>query len=495
MLRAFRNFLRLVGIALILKRYGVLAFWRGEWTADKGRRLSQALHALGPTFIKLGQALSTRADLIGQEAALALANLQDRLPPFSPDAARAIIEEQLGKPVEALFASFEREPTAAASIAQVHFATLLKDGSEVAVKILRPGIEKAFARDLELFYWLADLAQRFKPEWKRFRLPEVAATFDEMFTLELDLRFEAAAATKLRENLKNDRGFYVPKVHWETTAHRVLTTERIRGIPIGDVAALKATGHDTAKIIDIAAISIFKQVFRDGFFHADLHPGNLFVLPSGDIAVVDFGIMGRLDRQTRIYLAQIMHGFITEDYETLAKVHFDAGLVPAHKSVENFTLALMALAKPIIGHNLSEVSVGRLLGQLFTTAEAFDMEVQPHLLLLQKNMVITEGVGRMLNPNVNMWVVAQPLIEDWMRENFGAKARIKDHAKETVALLRTLPDLLRQAELALVKVNSGGLRLHPETESSMQATRSRIHRNWLIFAWAALVVAVVVYFK
>ena len=396
--------------------------------------------------------------------------------------------------MDVLFASFEDKPAAAASIAQVHFATL-HDGREVAVKVLRPGIHKAFARDIDLFYWLADLAERFRPEWRRFRLPEVTHTFEEMVRFELDLRFEAAAATELRENLKNDTGFYVPKVYWDLTAHQVLTIERIRGIPIGDVAAIRAAGHDTTKIIDIAAVSIFKQVFRDGFFHADLHPGNLFVLPNGDIAAVDFGIMGRLDKQTRIYLAQIMHGFMTEDYHNLAKVHFDAGLVPAHKSMDNFTLALMAITKPIIGRKLNEISVARLLGQLFTTAEAFEMEVQPHLLLLQKNMMITEGVGRMLNPSVNMWQVAQPLIEEWVTENFGARARIKDHAQETLALARTLPSLLRQAERALERVNSGGIRLHPDTESSMQNARRRVHRDWLIFAWAALAVAALAYFK
>jgi ubiquinone biosynthesis protein len=494
MFRAVRNFSSLLRITLILRRHGVLFFWRGEATKEKGERLSRALHELGPTFIKLGQALSTRADLVGHEVSMALAELQDRLPPFPSSKAREIIAAQLGRPVEELFATFEDTPAAAASIAQVHFATL-HTGDEVAVKILRPDIGKAFARDIELFYWLADLAQRFKPEWKRFRLPEVAHMFEEMVRFELDLRFEAAAATQLRENLKSDTGFYVPKVYWDTTAHQVMTLERIRGIPIGDVAALRAAGHDTAKLIDIAAVSVFKQVFRDGFFHADLHPGNLFVLPSGDIAAVDFGIMGRLDKQTRIYLAQIMHGFLSEDYHALAKVHFDAGLVPAHKSVDNFTLALMALNKPIAGRKLSDISVGRLLGQLFTTAEAFDMEVQPHLLLLQKNMVITEGVGRMLNPDVNMWLVAQPLIEAWVRENFGARARIQDHAQEAIALAKTLPSLLRQAEAALERVNSGGLKLHPDTQSSMQNARSSVHRDWLIFAWVALVVAAFIYLR
>lgn len=492
MFRAIRNFSHLILITLILKRHGVLFFWRGDDSADKGRRLARALHQLGPTFIKLGQALSTRADLVGQEVALELAQLQDRLPPFPTPVARAIIAAQIGRPVEDIFASFENKPAAAASIAQVHFATL-KDGKEVAVKILRPNIAKAFARDLELVYWLTDLAQQFKPEWQRFRLQEVARTFEEMIKFELDLRLEAAAATELRQNMKNDIGFYVPVVYWDYTAHDVLTLERIHGIPMGDVNALKAAGHDTARLVDLAALGLFKQVFRDGFFHADLHPGNLFVLPSGDLAAVDFGIMGRLDKQTRMYLAQILHDFLAEDYKNLAKVHLDAGLVPPGTSLDNFSLAVMAIAKPIIGRKLSEISVARLLGQLFTTAEAFNMEIQPHLLLLQKNMMIAEGVGRMLNPDVNMWKVAQPMIEEWVGSNFGIKARIRDQAKETLALLSTLPILVREAEAALSRVTSGGIKLHPETESSMQAARSRIHRDWLIFAWGALVVFALAY--
>jgi ubiquinone biosynthesis protein len=494
MFRNIRNFSRLIRIAVILRRHNVLFFWRGEATADKGRRLAHALHQLGPTFIKLGQALSTRADLVGQEVALELAELQDRLPPFASGTARAVIAAQLGRPVDAIFGSFENQPAAAASIAQVHFARL-KDGREVAVKILRPGIHKAFARDLDLVYWLTEVAQRFRPEWTRLRLPEVARTFEQMIKFELDLRLEAAAATQLKQNLKNDTGFYVPLVYWDFTAHEVLTTERIRGIPIGDVEALKAAGHDPARLVDMAALGLFRQVFRDGFFHADLHPGNLFVLPAGDIAAVDFGIMGRLDKQTRIYLAQILHDFLAEDYHNLAKLHLSAGLVPLGTSQGDFALAVMAIAKPIIGRRLSEISVARLLGQLFTTAEAFDMEVQPHLLLLQKNMMIAEGVGRMLNPDVNMWQVAQPMIEEWMKENLGPRARIKDGARETVALMRTLPALLRQAESVLSRVNGGGIKLHPETEASMQATRRRIHRNWLIFAWAALIVFTLIHVK
>ncbi|MEI6731026.1 MAG: AarF/UbiB family protein, partial [Pseudomonadota bacterium] len=275
------------------------------------------------------------------------------------------------------------------------------------------------------------------------------------------------------------------------TSQRVLTTERIYGIQISDVAAIKAAGHDTLKLVNQAAISFFKQVFRDGFFHADMHPGNMFVLANGDIAVVDFGIMGRIDYKSRIYLAKILHGFLTEDYYNLAKVHFEAGFVPPHKSVENFALALMALSKPILGRNLSEISVARLLGQLFSTAETFEMQAQPHLLLLQKNMMLTEGVGRMLAPEVNMWQVVEPLISDWAKKNFGIKAKIKENAEDGLSLIATLPSIIRKTEAALSRISEGGVKLHSETLATMrqQRMRSKDHLLWfglgIFFAWAA----------
>jgi ubiquinone biosynthesis protein len=492
MLRTFRNSATLVRIALILARHDVLFFWRDDDSKDKGKRLARALEEMGPTFVKLGQTLSTRSDLIGQNMARDLSGLQDKIPAFPGGDARNIVVEQLGKPILTLFASFDNQAVAAASIAQVHFATL-HDGREVAVKILRPHIRDAFARDIELFYWLADIATYFRRDWRRFKLPQVVQMFEEMVRFELDLRFEAAAAVELKKNLQNDTGIYVPEVHWELTSEKVLTLERIRGIPISDVASIIAEGHDPVKLVDIAAISFFQQVFRDGYFHADMHPGNMFVLPNGNIAVVDFGIMGRLDKKTRIYLAQILHGFLTEDYYNLSQVHFDAGYVPAHKSVDAFALALMAITKPILGRKLNEISVARLLGQLFTTAETFEMEVQPHLLLLQKNMMISEGVGRMLNPEVNMWQVAEPLISAWAKENLGPRARIKEHAEETIHLIRTLPALLRKTESALSRVTDGGIKLHPETVAAMQEEKRSFHREWLWFCWVALAVFALAY--
>lgn len=487
MLRSVKNTLRLLIIALVMLRHNAIFFWRGEPTYEKGQRLARALEQLGPTFVKLGQLMSTRADLIGQDVALALADLQDKVPAFPTKSVYKIIEEQLGKPVSELFASFEDKAAAAASIAQVHFA-VLPTGAPVAVKVLRPHIEEAFARDVALFYWLGGLIEWWYPELRRFKFAEVTKTFEEMIRFELDLRFEAGAAVELRENLKSDHGFYIPQVHWGHTSGRVLTLERVTGIPINDVAAIRAANHDPAKLVDIIAISFFEQVFRDGFFHADMHPGNMFVLPNGQIALVDFGIMGRIDKKSRVYLAQILHGFLTEDYYNLAKVHFDAGFVPAHKSVESFALAMMAVAKPILGHSLNEISVARLLGQLFTTAETFEMEAQPQLLLLQKNMMLVEGVGRMLNPQVNMWKVVKPLSEAWAEKNLGVRSKIKEHWGEGVALMRTLPSLITRAETVLARVNDGGgLKEH------LASQRQKFHNEWLVFAWSALIVFALAY--
>ncbi|MEI7669193.1 MAG: AarF/UbiB family protein, partial [Pseudomonadota bacterium] len=334
-------------------------------------------------------------------------------------------------------------------------------------------------------YWL--------PSLRRFKLAEVTSEFEEMIKFELDLRFEAASAVQLKKNLRDDSGFYVPEIYWNYTSQKILTLERIDGIAISDLEAIKKAGHNPARIVDEAAIGFFTQVFRDGFFHADMHPGNMFILPDGRIAIIDFGIMGMLDLKSRLYLAQILNYALKEDYYNLAKVHFDAGFVPPHKSVEKFALAMMAIMKPIVGRNLGDISVANLLGQLFTTAKAFEMESQPHLLLLQKNMMLTEGVGRMLNPDVNMWQVVEPLIEDWAKQNFGVKAQIKEKAKQTFNIFKTLPDIITQAESALERVNDGGFKLHRDTVSSMKQERNNIHDKWLVLAWTALIIFTLAY--
>ncbi len=465
MIASLRHSFRLFSIALVLARHNALfifdelpvspllaffcmLFTRREGRLRKGERLRAAFEEMGPTFVKLGQSLSTRADLIGAELAADLSDLQDKMPAFPAPVARQIVESELGKPLAELFTEFDNAPAAAASIAQVHFART-HDGAEVAVKILRPGIERAFARDLDLFFWIAGVVERRLPHYRRLKPYEVVKTFKQTVDFELDLRYEAAACDELKNNMKNDAGFYVPGVHWTLTSRRVLVSERLHGVPIAALVSLRLAGHDPADVLHKAASAFFNQVFRDGYFHADLHPGNLFVDRESAIAVVDFGIMGRLDKQTRLYLALILRGFLKEDYAFLAKVHIDAGYVPPQTDAGQFAQSLMAIARPLMGRKLSEISVAQLLGQLFTNAETFQMEVQPQLLLLQKTMMVAEGVGRMLNPDVNMWQVVEPLAETWARANMGPRARLRDMLRDLPYYAKRLPTLLSKLEKAL----------------------------------------------
>jgi len=478
MIRFLRNSRRLFGIAVIL---AISACKPGR---RKGQKLALALERLGPAFIKFGQALSTRSDLIGDELADDLGGLRDKLPPFPAATARTIIEEELQAPLSSIYKEFDNMPVAAASIAQVHRA-VTHEGKTVAVKILRPHIERAFARDLDLFFWIADIID---PYWRRLKPTEVVRTFKESVFFELDLRFEAAAANELAENIaQHEPGFRVPAIDWKRTSKRVLTMEWVEGIPINDVAAIRSSGLDPDMILSKAARSLFSQVFRDGFFHADLHPGNLFVDKNGDLAAVDFGIMGRLDWNSRIYMAEILRGFLTEDYRHVAQVHFDAGYVPAGKSIEAFTQACMAVARPITGKPLNEISVAKLLGQMFKIAAEFEMETQPQLLLLQKTMMVTEGVGRMLNPNLNMWELARPMIEGWANAHFGMAGKMKDAARQGYDVARKFPAMLHYMENTLRSFgDKDGVRLHPLSIAEIHAGRRSLYRQWLLLGWTAL---------
>ena len=501
MLRAVRHLLRLAGIARILARHDAFFFadqvpnlpatvrlavrlFHRRAPGRPGQRLAQALAALGPSFIKLGQALATRSDLLGEEVADDLSELQDRLPPFPAEVARATVAAELGSPVEAMFSAFDDTPVAAASIAQVHFA-VTTEGREVAVKILRPGIEEAFARDLDLFRWIAEWIESVMPSLRRLKPIEIVDTFADTVRMEMDLRLEGAAAAELKENFKGDPDFRVPAVDWARTARRVLVIERVAGVRIDDVAALTAAGHDPDMILAKSAQAFFRQVFRDGFFHADMHPGNMFVTADGALAPVDFGIMGRLDRPTRIFLAEMLRGFLTGDYREVALVHFRAGYVPKHKSLDAFAQACRSIGEPLMKKPLNEISVGRLLAQLFRVTETFEMETQPQLLLLQKTMVVAEGVGRKLNPTVNMWQLAETLIAEWMRENRGPEARIGEAASDLMRAIERLPRLLAEAEIATA-VLVEGVRLHPETVRQfrdMPARPTGAHRA----LWAAVI--------
>lgn len=420
----------------------------------RGQRLARALTALGPTFIKAGQALSTRADLIGDALARDLTELQDKVPPFDSRIAKAIVEAQLGAPIAEHFLQFDEAPVAAASIAQVHFA-VTTDGREVAVKILRPGIEQAFQRDIDLMFWIARMVERRLPHLRRLKPIAVVETFAATIRIELDLRFEAAAAEELRANSKNDPDFYVPQIDWQRTARRVLVTERIRGVSAGDIEGLNAAGIDLTATMEKAARAFFNQVFRDGFFHADMHPGNLFVLPDGRLAPVDFGIMGRIDHENQLLLAQILWGFFQGDYMKVAQLHHDAGWIPAHVSVAAFAQACRAVGTPIMGKAMNEISAGRLLGQLISIAQMFEMEAQPHLLLLQKTMMTAEGVGRGLNPNINMWQLSEPLIRDWAKANLSPRARLKSIRAEIAETLRDAPRVLRQIKALIERELEG----------------------------------------
>jgi ubiquinone biosynthesis protein len=450
----------LVGLMRLLER-------RSD-TMRPGERLAAALQSLGPTFIKLGQSLAVRGDLIGDDVADDLSALQDDLPPFPSEDAIATVEQELGGSEGELFASFDKEPVAAASIAQVHFAER-HDGIAVAVKILRPGIEDAFARDVAFFLWFARLIERFLPEARRLKPVEVVRNFEETVALEMDLRMEAAAAGELAENFFDDPGFRVPAVDWERTSRRVMTLERIDGIPIDEIARIEEAGLSPREVLACSARVFFNQVFRDGFFHADMHPGNMFVCADGVLSPVDFGIMGRLDRDTRNFLADMLIAFLSRDYEKVAEIHFTAGYVPRDKSLGAFSQACRAIAEPILGKSQNEISIARLLGQLFRVTQTFEMETQPQLLLLQKTMLVAEGVGRKLDPDSNIWTLAEPLIIDWVRENRGPEARLRSIASELARRVERLPLYLSKLETLSDIVTAEGIRLHPDTVAAFRA--------------------------
>ena len=486
---SLRHILRLLTIARTLARHDALfileelkltpgvVFFAKLISSRKapgrpGERLARAFQDLGPSFIKVGQMLSTRSDLLGEEMTRDLSKLQDKLPPFSGAEARKAIEDEFGLPVDELFDSFDDDAIAAASIAQVHFA-VTKDGEEVAVKVLRPGIEKAFQGDLDLFFWGARLLERARPELRRLKPVETVATLARSVEMEMDLRFEAAAADELRENFHGDHSVFVPSIDWLRTGQRVMCTERVHGISFGDVDAIKAAGHDPHEVLKKSAEAFFYQVFRDGFFHGDMHPGNLFVLPDGTVAIVDFGIMGRLDRTSRIHLAELLMAFLTRQYRWAADVHFDAGWIPQNQSRDEFTQACRSIAEPILDKPQNEISIARLLGQLFQVTETFQMETQPQLLLLQKTMLVAEGSGRLLAPDANMWMIARPLIEDWVRVNLGPEARLKDAATQGLDALKRLPGVVKGLENALSQFDEHGLKLHPDTVAQLRGRRKR----------------------
>tara|TARA_Y100000588_G_scaffold28251_1_gene27648 strand:+ start:2660 stop:4147 length:1488 start_codon:yes stop_codon:yes gene_type:complete len=446
-----------------------------------GDRLTKCLIELGPSFIKFGQTLATRSDLLGDESATALSLLQDRLPPFPFSEAKTTVEQELGFPTEQLFSSFNESPVAAASIAQVHYAITV-EGNEVAVKILRPNIEIQFSRDIGLFFLLARILEYLAPTTRRFHPVQIVEVFSKTVELELDLRMEASAASELADNFKDDLNFKVPQIDWKRTSRRVLTLEKLSGYRPDDRDGLLKSGLQPKEILKKSACIFFHQVFRDGFFHADMHPGNVFVLKDGRIAPVDFGIMGRLDIKTRFFLADMLTGFLTRDYRRVAEVHFQAGYVPRDQSVEVFAQACRSIGEPILGLPLAEISLAKLLSQLFRITEQFRMETQPQLLLLQKTMLVAEGVGRQVDSSVNIWELAHPLIEQWMNENKSGKAQLHRRAAEILHFMERLPVLAENTEIVINQLAKGDLRMDPNMISSFQKHKHKVgwKYGWLV---------------
>ncbi len=406
---------------------------------------SEAFQEIGPAAIKFGQALATRPDLVGEEAARDLLRLQDSLPPAPFEAIRRAIEQGLERPIDQLFASIDPEPVGAASIAQVHRA-VTTDGRHVAVKVLRPNIEEDFARALDTYEWGAAQVENMGGEAARLRPRLVVATFRQWTNRELDLRREGASASELRENLQAESGFFVPQIDWTRTSRRVLTLEWIDGIKLTDRDALVAAGHDLKELAAILVRAFLRQAVVDGFFHADLHQGNLFALPDGRLAAIDFGIMGRIDRQARVWLAEILYGLLTGNYRRVAEIHFEAQYVPSYHNVDEFATALRAAGEPIRGLPVKDISIGQMLDSLFTITRDFDMKTQPHLLLLQKTMVMEEGVAHTLDPDINMWETAEPFLREWVRGELGPEAQLADRLVRDFRTLAMVPDLIRRID-------------------------------------------------
>jgi len=404
-----------------------------------------AFQAIGPAAIKLGQTLATRPDIVGEKAANNLLLLQDSLPPVPFAAIKREIETSFTKPLEVMFATIDEVPVGAASIAQVHKA-VTTDGRTVAVKVLRPGIREKFGADIQTYEWAAAHLEALGGEPARLRPRMVIANFKRWTLRELDLRREAASASELAEVMTGVKGYRVPGIDWDRTNGKVLTIDWIDGIKISETEALKAAGHDLPALAQHLVLTFLNQAISHGYFHADMHQGNLFVQADGTIAAIDFGIMGRIDRRARLWLAEILYGLTTGNYRRVAEIHFEAQYVPSYHSVDEFATALRAVGEPTRGRPVSELSVGQMLDSLFAITREFDMQTQPHLLLLQKTMVMVEGLATQLNPKINMWDVASPYVRSWIRDELGPEAAIADRLRKDAETLLRLPDLVRRIE-------------------------------------------------
>jgi ubiquinone biosynthesis protein len=462
-------------------------------SATREVRLSKAIHRLGPSYVKLGQFMATRPDIVGRELAQDLSRLQDRMEAFPVSEAKVMVEGSIGRPVDELYASFG-EAVAAASIAQVHPAEVVDAAHtrKVAVKVIRPKVRQRFANDLESYFLVARMQERYIPASRRLRPVAATEVLAQTTRIEMDLRLEAAALSELRENTKDDPGFRVPSVDWERTGRDVLTMEWIDGVKMNDLEGLKAAGHDLPKLGAVLIQSFLRHTLRDGFFHADMHPGNLFVDANGDIVAVDLGIAGRLGKKERHFLAEILYGFIRRDYLRVAEVHFEAGYVPHHHDVTSFAQAIRAIGEPIHGQSADTISMAKLLTLLFEVTEVFDMQTRPELLLLQKTMVVVEGVARTLDPAFNMWKTAEPVVGAWIADNLGPRGIIRDAGdglKSVAHLARQLPDFAARTQRLseeIDKMAQNGLRFDAETTEAIGKSEAQHGRSG---RWALWVIA------
>ena len=467
---------------------------RVDSNKDEGERLSNSLESMGTTFIKLGQFLATRPDIIGEDLSKKLESLQDKLPPFPLLEAKEIIKNDLGTDSYDSIINLS-EPVAAASIAQVHKAQINDNGTikDVAIKILRPNIKKIFNEEIDAMMLFAFLIESFIKKTKRLKLVEVVFLLKEITNLEMDLRFEAAAANEYADNTKNDVGFRVPQIYWNFTSENVMTLDWIDGISIRETEELKSKNFNTEKIAEDIIQNFLRHAVRDGFFHADMHQGNIFIDNNGHIVPIDFGIMGRLDKMSKRFLAEILFGFIQRDYRKVAEVHLIAGLVPKNVPIDDLAQALRSIGEPIFGQTVKDISGGKLLKQLFDVTEKFNMQTQPQLLMLQKTMVVVEGVARKLNPNTNIWTTSKPVLENWLKETKNPMTTINETIQNTSEVIKRLPEfpeIMDKANQALTYLASGQIPQNSNSYTALSTKKAEMvaFRNQSIIGLLILVI-------